>query len=419
MISALLQALFVLLGLVVSYEDWKERKIRNRWILAGLGLCAAFLTFFLVNSALGYGGVRLASNYDEAVLLDIGHYYMPWGYYARLALHAALSFACAYALWRYSVWPAGDAKLFIVFALILPLVNPNLPGFPRMLFVVMLINIFVPAGLILSVETLVRLAARAPILARTDWRKEAHAWLDAARVRLIDHWPHRYNLLALSVNLFAFFTLFRFGQRWLLGAAAGPAGRLLVFSGLILVWSPVQRLLCNRILSACALCGLAAAALAAAFLRGVDVLAWIRLGVAMMFNFGMLLSVARVALGALAERQSLASVPADEVHAGMILAEPTWQVLRREPRLAQQLGASYCDGLTADEAQAVKSWLVLDGSRDKLAQCRFYRAVPFAAWIFLGCVLTLHCRSTIIHAAFPAARSLLRQARGAAPWWSL
>ena len=40
MIADFYYYLFVALGLVVSYEDWSQRRVRNRWIVLGLLICS-------------------------------------------------------------------------------------------------------------------------------------------------------------------------------------------------------------------------------------------------------------------------------------------------------------------------------------------------------------------------------------------
>ena len=47
--------LLLLFGAVVAYEDWKDRKIRNRWILVGLGCCAMGYLYLFVNSLANAG----------------------------------------------------------------------------------------------------------------------------------------------------------------------------------------------------------------------------------------------------------------------------------------------------------------------------------------------------------------------------
>lgn len=389
---------FLALGSVTAYEDWRERKIRNRWISAGLGFCLAVFVYYGFNSVLGFWGVRLG---------PLGEFYWPPGYYTAVGVHVLLSIVSAVALWRWGVWPAGDAKLFVVSAFFLPLADPRLPGFPRLLFLVMLINIFVPAGIALAAESLLRLTARGVELSGSllsvDWSKELKALVDRARVRVKDHWPFRYNLLALAINLFCLFTAFLAVERRLLHAAAGPGARLLVFAGLAAVWGRVSSLLKKPALGAAALCALSAGALVGAFGFGVDAAALLRRGLGMLVNFGEFLALLRFALAFLAERQSRAELRPDDVHPGLVLEDQTWRALKTA--LGSSLGPRYCDGLSAEEAQALKVWLSSRPARQAGASWRFYRALPFAVWIFAGSLLTFRFRATVLHAMLPELRS--------------
>ncbi|MDD5628719.1 MAG: hypothetical protein PHU21_06620, partial [Elusimicrobia bacterium] len=98
MIAEFYYTLFLALGLVVSYEDWTQRRVRNSWIALGLAAGAAGLAYLLWNSILGYQGVRLGK---------LGENYMPWRYYPKILVHMALSFTAAFTMWRLAIWPAG------------------------------------------------------------------------------------------------------------------------------------------------------------------------------------------------------------------------------------------------------------------------------------------------------------------------
>ena len=56
------------------------------------------------------------------------------------------SAAAGVILWYAEVWPAGDAKFFMLVSAALPLADPYLRGFPNYLFLNLLINIFVAAA---------------------------------------------------------------------------------------------------------------------------------------------------------------------------------------------------------------------------------------------------------------------------------
>lgn len=386
MIAAAFYPVFVALGLVVAVEDWREKKIRNRWIGAGLLACAAAVGWLLVNTAAGSFGTR-------AWL--IGEYWMPWRYYGALGLHWLLSVACAVALWRFSVWPAGDAKLFCLFSLQLALIDPQLPGFPRLLFLVLLINTFVPAGLLLGAETIARALAAAAraVLAPAQLLRDAKALADRARVRVLELWPWRWNWLALTVNLLVVFVSFRLLQRRLIGSMGGPEGRLLLFVGLALTWGRVSRLLRDLNLGKASLAGLAFGAVLAQA-AGLPVARLAREGAGTFVSFGSFMMVVRLTLGAIAARQQEAALAPSDIRAGVLLEEETFRELKKRPGLGRTLRERYSDGLSETEAAAVRAHLEASGP----LECRFYRAVPFAIWLFTGALITFGCRTSAAHA---------------------
>lgn len=108
------------IGILVSYEDIKFGKIRNKWILIGLFI------------GIGVHLIGLASNVFS------------WDYIFKVCLNAGLALFLGYLIWHFNGWSAGDAKLFFVFSLLLPLKfyrQNYLPYFPSF---VILINTFFP-----------------------------------------------------------------------------------------------------------------------------------------------------------------------------------------------------------------------------------------------------------------------------------
>lgn len=109
----------LLIGALTTYEDIKFGKIRNRWILIGLVIG--------IGTQLGLIGSIFSGDYILKVYLNAG-----------------VALLLGYLIWRFNGWSAGDAKLFFVFSLLLPLKfygRSFLPVFPSL---VILINTFVP-----------------------------------------------------------------------------------------------------------------------------------------------------------------------------------------------------------------------------------------------------------------------------------
>jgi hypothetical protein len=82
----------------------------------------------------------------------------PWPpldrYYPACLTHACFAVAAGLGMWRFGMWPAGDAKLFILLSLWIPVLDPFSPLLPWTLTLSTLINIFVPSAIFVIVRTL-------------------------------------------------------------------------------------------------------------------------------------------------------------------------------------------------------------------------------------------------------------------------
>lgn len=383
MIAVLSFGLFVVLGGVASFEDWKERKIRNSLLAMGLGAGAALLFYLLLNTLLGYGHLRL---------WGMGEYYLPWRYYPKFLAHFLLSLAAGVAFWRLSVWPAGDAKLYTVFAFLAALIDPNLAGFPFFLFLMILINIFVPAGLVFAVETVVKVALLAPALRTVDWPKWRKAKLEVLDIRLRELWPYRVEYLVLAVNLVALFFLVQEGQRRFLQFLQEPLRTLSVFVFMFVFWSPLVSVLRNKKVGLAAFCALSAWMILGTFVWRLPLGARLFSALKMMLNFTMFLSIGRVFFTWFIERESLRELQVEQVKQGVILSDSTWEQLSREDELAGKMEERYVDGLTHRDAETLRTWLIRRGTADYTV----YQTIPFAFWIFLGTLLSVTGRANAV-----------------------
>lgn len=115
----------------LSTRDWRVQKIAHGDLLLGAALAAGAYALLASNSLLGAAGKS-----------EVYHH---GAFFVDLASHFALSVLAALGLWKARIWPAGDAKLFLLLAAILPLL-PREPDFEGgRLFLSALINVFLPA----------------------------------------------------------------------------------------------------------------------------------------------------------------------------------------------------------------------------------------------------------------------------------
>ncbi len=133
----ILDYLFVSLVAVISVfiivEDISRKKIPNIIIIRGFGVGLLLYVAGLV------GGL------------------ITFPYFGDVLINACISLAVGYLFWIVRFWPAGDAKLFTVFAFLLPLQfywKSYVPYFPS---ITLLANIFICAYAVLIMRSFVHL----------------------------------------------------------------------------------------------------------------------------------------------------------------------------------------------------------------------------------------------------------------------
>jgi hypothetical protein len=115
----------LLLGAITSYEDIKQGKIRNKWII--FAIVYAILAYIFLISYLKISGQEVRLIYFRDVLINSG-----------------IAVVLGFILWQTKLWSAADGKIFFAYALLLPLgfySNSYYDIFPSF---VLLSNTFVP-----------------------------------------------------------------------------------------------------------------------------------------------------------------------------------------------------------------------------------------------------------------------------------
>ena len=165
-------ALFFYLWIVMGWNDFSRQKIRNNYLrYAALGVASGYV-FLLTMTLMG-------------IFNWIG-VFPYWGFYQEALVNIFLCGAAALAFWWFGVWPAGDAKLFILLASLYPLTNFIAVSDYRRLFLVALINTFIPASVAVFLRAglyvfTTRLIHRRHFLIQLGWKKELHFLFDSIR----------------------------------------------------------------------------------------------------------------------------------------------------------------------------------------------------------------------------------------------
>jgi len=111
--SVIFLPLILGVGFVTAYEDIKSSRIDNKWIIAGLAYS------FLAYSAIG-AFFALSSHKIFPAVWSNAVFYLVMNL-DKWAINLLFSTLTAYLLWHFKMWGAGDAKLFICYAALIPI----------------------------------------------------------------------------------------------------------------------------------------------------------------------------------------------------------------------------------------------------------------------------------------------------------
>jgi len=121
-----------IIGAVASYTDIKYGKIFNSLILLGLVYGIGLISILFLHNVFFVGE---SENFI---------------YLGKVCLNAVLALATGYFLWHQKFWSAGDAKLFAVYALLLPLKFYDRSYFNYFPSFNLMINLFFPVVIVLG-----------------------------------------------------------------------------------------------------------------------------------------------------------------------------------------------------------------------------------------------------------------------------
>ncbi|MBU4069704.1 MAG: hypothetical protein KJ646_01870 [Nanoarchaeota archaeon] len=127
----------ILLGVVTSYQDFKFGKIKNKWII--LALIYALIVYVI--------GILFYNFYGD---LNIE-------YIIELSTNFLFAIFVGFGLWITGIWTAGDGKLFIAYATLIPLSMYSLGYYKYTPSLTLLINIFVLAVFILLIPIFLKI----------------------------------------------------------------------------------------------------------------------------------------------------------------------------------------------------------------------------------------------------------------------
>jgi preflagellin peptidase FlaK len=385
------QSLGVAISLVCALTDALKGKIYNAIILGGLVAGILWLMFVGVFNGIGGHAEYAKEGFEELGVLsfesaprsdeegsqdDAPSFF---AYTVRVLANFALAVVAGFALWWFGLWAAGDAKLFMVLALLLPLSTYHKAFFPVFPSYVLLFNTFAFALLGLAVEFIFRFVRQLikPTEHEKTAMKEALSWIKAHKGEMV------LGFFAIFFIFVAIKTL-RMVARDAISNMLDIKAKPVVYFLLFLFFHPVTNLMRRKTVL------IAVVGLSALFV--LFVLLFPSEGL----NIRTVLSMTGFALGIVLFYMTYSlflnifdfkAISVWELKPRMILARKTIEVLKEDMDLLnKKMGEIGADGLTSEQVEVLRRWWIDRGKGEEIFVAR---TIPFAPALFLGALFTV------------------------------
>ena len=392
------------IGLITSYEDIKHGKVKNKWILLGLIWGLAIIFFFVV-------WYFIASPITRFYYFDIMNlpddspapvFTVSLAYLGRIIINAVLALVLSFLMWRSNAWAAGDAKLFFVYSLLIPLKyywKSYLPYFPSF---VLLINIFIPIFLYLLARScfyyfkFIYFRLTKPTKVNLADKKDDLKIKSDKKKKL---WK---TVKSMTVMLFAFISIFLF-----FGLFQQPikeyasidisSWQMFIFAGLIIFSGPLSKVfshpLAPKIIIAVLILILGYGFISSPQSAGQILYQTVKL----MIIFMAVLTLFRKLIDFYILKTSIEKIKINDLKSRMSLTEEILNILKKDKKYYDKyIGSIYPDGLTVRQAKAIKKWFQRS-KEHKTETVSIYKPFPFVVWMFVGVIITLLLKSSLLH----------------------
>jgi Flp pilus assembly protein protease CpaA len=360
-----------------ALSDFLKGRIYNRALVAGAILAVAWL------GLLGLW-VVLELPTDLDLFPELGPDY---GTHAlRVLANAGVALAAGFGLWWAGLWAAGDAKLFAVLALLVPLSTYEEAWWPLFPAYVLLFNTFLGLLAVLSVEVVFRIARQAvrPTPEEVASARQALAWVK----------EHVREVLLVFVGMLFLFLVIKTLRRVtrdLIADFTEFGGSTLTYLALFVLYHPLS-LAMRRTWVLVPIAGLTTAGIV-----------WFSLFPTEEYNLEMVLQIGTLA-GIIVGVRILyemylavfdyRAIRLWELRPRMLLAARTLEILKEdEDLLKTKLGPVGPDGLGEDQVRTLRRWWI---DRRKGPRLWVLRTIPFGPALFVGTVLTVVLKGYVV-----------------------
>ncbi|PIZ69526.1 MAG: hypothetical protein COY10_01325 [Candidatus Portnoybacteria bacterium CG_4_10_14_0_2_um_filter_43_36] len=388
------------IGLITSYEDVKYGKVRNKWIkLAlfwGLAVIIFFYLWYLIAAPVSrffYFQVLGHPADSSPAIFTVLPIYL-----SKIVLNAAVSLVVAFLMWRAGAWAAGDAKLFFVYALLLPLKyywKSYLPIFPSF---VLLINIFIPVFAYLLLRSVFYNAKYFYQTLKQKKIKTLRQGDKGAKEQKENEgrWKKIREKLVMVIAFVGIFLALKLFQEPIKNQTSIDIASFQAFIfAAIIVFSGSLGKVFKKTIAFWLVSGILISVLSYGFATS-PIATWQTFyqSVLMMALFMVIYGIFRKMIDFHTLKTATEEIESKDLKAKMNLDENIISEIKNDEKFFNEnIGSIYPEGLDERQAEAVRKWL-LDKKKTKI---KIYQPFPFVLWMFIGVIITMILKSSLFH----------------------
>jgi len=404
--------LLFFIGIITSYEDFKYGKVRNKWILLGLfwGLGVIFffvIWYFIASPVTHFYYFDILQLPDDS---QVSVFTVNIDYLGRVILNTVIALVTAFLMWRFNAWAAGDAKLFIVYSMLIPLVyywKSYLSYFPSF---VLLINIFIPIFVYLLIVSFLyylkfiyfRIAKRQIMdmpkknnnLKKKFYNKK-NKKIDKKK-KLLETIKNTAGILFCFIGVLLILRLFKDPIEEYTFINVGSL-QVFVFAFLIIFSRSLVKVFSKPLIFKIIIIILVVI-LAYGFIVSPQN-TWqilcqiVKIMIIFMIVFTLFIKLIDFHI----LKTDVREIKIENLEPRMNLVEDIIERLKKDKKFYNKhIGRFYPGGLIPGQVEAVKKW-AKKNKKDEMKTVKIYRPFPFVVWMFVGVIITLLLKSSLLH----------------------
>jgi len=389
------------IGIITTYEDFKCGKVRNKWIVFGacwgIGIILFFLIWYFIASPVTnfyyFNLLNYPADYEVVVFT------VSLSYLLKCILNMTVALIISYLMWKFNVWAAGDAKLFIVYSILLPTTFYWKSFFSFFPSFVLMINIFIPIFIYLLIASILYylkfIYLRIKNKSKDNLLEKKQESKADRKKKILEGVKNMAIMMIAFIGLFLIIKLFQ-----------APIERytsfdvfsiqVLIFAVVIIFSNSVIKFLIKPIVFKIVII-LVAILVCYGLINSYDsTLETIRRTLIMMTIFIIVLSIFRKLIDFHVLRTDVKEVKIEDIKPRMSLVEDIMEKIKKDKKFYNKhIGRFYSGGLLLEQVEAVKKWLKND--KEEMETIKIYKPFPFVPWMFVGVIITIILKGSMFH----------------------